>query len=462
MRVTYLHLAALAVALSLPDTALPEDKATPPTVEQSLPNLLSHCKSGDGNSCWTLGTVYLNGHGVDKDPWQAAAFFKQSCEAGDPKGCSGIGIVSLEDPQYGEGQSAVYWLDRGCELGDTGACYMLADMYRQGVKVKTAEDKARDYTQKTIRSARRQCTLGEGHACELLGDLYTKSPYLRRDENKARGFYNQACLNLNSRGCAVLATQYDPEYDDIKDETSLNKAITYYSERCKLGFPHACISLSLVYSDPALNRVEPDHIRALQSMTMACDLGEAMGCLALGTMYSQGYETTKDARKALENYLRSCELGEGLACGRVGFYYLNGIGVDQDEILGLDFMQTGCNLDDSYACLVLGNHLLKRRGESALPEVISFFERGCLNDDGQSCTALGDLYAQNGGTRQLREAERLYESACDLEDGYGCLKLLRLRQAHSLRHINQNETIEFYQRACDFGNAEGCELLRAQ
>lgn len=433
---------------------------TLPSAVQNPEALLSSCNSGDGNACWILGTRYQQGVDTTKDLWQAAAFFKQACELGVSTGCGGLGTVTLEDPQYGDGQSAVYWLDKACDLADVGACALLAQMYQQGVQVQPSDDLAHDYTFKTMRFARRKCILGEAYPCALLGEIYQKSPYVRHDEIKSRGFHQRGCLNLSSRCCAILATDYNPQYDEIKSEGDLQKAITYYTERCKLGFPHACISLSLSYSNPSLSRVKPDYVRSLQSMNMACDLGEPLGCLALGTMYAQGEHVKADVQKALENYERSCELGEGMGCGRVGFYYLNGIGVEADEKQGSEFARRGCDSNDAHACLILGNYLLKNKGQEGREDAINLFETGCLNDDGDCCNALGDLYMQENDTRSLREAERLYELSCTLEDGYGCMRLVRYRQEHGQQRFNEHELEEMYQRACDFGDPEGCDKLR--
>src|SRR4029450_11834552 len=65
--------------------------------------------------------------------------------------------------------------------------------------------------------------------------------------------------------------------------------------------------------DPA--RSKTLHARALSLVVAACDRGDAVGCLELGHLHSQGwYGLTRNPAEALRAFERACTLGEPIGC----------------------------------------------------------------------------------------------------------------------------------------------------
>lgn len=96
--------------------------------------LLKSCDSGDGASCFILGTLHTNGMGVQKDPRQAFTLFQKSCEVGWWRGCGRLGLSYL----VGEGTradpvKAIENFDKGCDGGNAASCYQVAELYQKGV-----------------------------------------------------------------------------------------------------------------------------------------------------------------------------------------------------------------------------------------------------------------------------------------------------------------------------------------
>ncbi|MBQ9275096.1 MAG: sel1 repeat family protein [Succinivibrio sp.] len=334
---------------------------------------------------------------------------------------------------------------------------VLTQMYIRGIKVQSSREQALALTNKILREGRRGCLNHDARSCSLVGDVYTMNP-LRHDDIKARSFYLKGCALLDSWSCAMLSTEYDQKYDRITDGDTLSKAVSYYTERCNLGFSHACINLYLAYVHPSLDKSTQNPALGAQSLHKACALDDGLSCLALGNLYSQGAGVPADAALALEHYRHGCELGESQACGRVGYYYLNGLVVERDEEEGLAQLDYACNLGDNAACLTLGNYLLKQHGEDAqgLKEAMDLYELACIRDDGEACIALGDIHLKTDRSNlSRREAARLYEQACGFENGQGCLKLIEARK----QELNMPAQEEYYERACRFGAQEGCDKL---
>lgn len=92
------------------------------------------CYSGDGASCFILGTLYSSGMGVSQDGGQAFTLFEKSCDLGWWRGCGRLGKSYL----VGQGTKAdpvkaIENYDKGCNGGNAASCYEVAGLYQQGI-----------------------------------------------------------------------------------------------------------------------------------------------------------------------------------------------------------------------------------------------------------------------------------------------------------------------------------------
>jgi TPR repeat protein len=75
----------------------------------------------------------------------------------------------------------------------------------------------------------------------------------------------------------------------------------------------------------------------------------------------------------------------------------------------------------------------------------------------KACNYLGYLYAQGlGGPRDTRKAHDVYQRACDEGTLSSCASLGSLYQDDG----DDNNARRYFQKACNGGIAEGCDLLR--
>ena len=125
--------------------------------------LLEPCRSGDGKSCFMLGSLYYGGQGVRRNLEYSATLFQQSCTAGFARGCGQLGESYL----FGEGVAkdmlkARQILESACDNGYGPGCFNVGIMHRQGIATPKDEPLAQA-------RFRRGCDLGDGQACEALG-----------------------------------------------------------------------------------------------------------------------------------------------------------------------------------------------------------------------------------------------------------------------------------------------------
>jgi len=117
------------------------------------------CRLKDLFSCGTLGSMYKDGIGVEKDPKKALSLMNQACEAGYWSTCTVLGVALIEgsvgktDPK----RAARLFTD-ACENEYAAACFQLSGANRRGLGVRRDRQKA----QALLSQA---CDLGMAEAC---------------------------------------------------------------------------------------------------------------------------------------------------------------------------------------------------------------------------------------------------------------------------------------------------------
>ena len=98
---------------------------------------------GDAEAQCSLGVMYLMGDGVDKDPAEAARWFREAAEQGHAKGQLYLGVRYAR----GEGVEKDYseasnWFRKAAEQGEIGAQFNLGLAYANGEGVDRNDEQA--------------------------------------------------------------------------------------------------------------------------------------------------------------------------------------------------------------------------------------------------------------------------------------------------------------------------------
>jgi hypothetical protein len=190
----------------------PALSASPPSnpggVEASQPGKSPSADDKSGSVPTTPRPVAANGaklynQGIssykNQDFSTTASLWQQACEAGEPKGCFGVGVM-YED---GKGVSknvkrAVDLYKRACDQNYATGCYNLGLMYGNGRGVPEDLKRAADLY-------RRACDGGNAAACNNLGIQYANGRGVQHDDKKAADLYKRSCDAGDSAGCKNLA-----------------------------------------------------------------------------------------------------------------------------------------------------------------------------------------------------------------------------------------------------------------
>ena len=91
------------------------------------------CDGGDMRGCRSLGAMYDNGIGVEKNEQKAVELYKKACDGGEVLGCFNLGIMYATGNGVEKNeQKAAELYKKACDGGDLDGCRNLVVMHTNG------------------------------------------------------------------------------------------------------------------------------------------------------------------------------------------------------------------------------------------------------------------------------------------------------------------------------------------
>ena len=236
----------------------------------ALPYLEKGCTGGVVASCVQLGSLYLNGDGIEVDSARARELLSIGCDDDGivlPAACKGLARI------FGEGRGfprdrveAARFLGISCERGDLDACY------RQG---------------------------------EQLYDFSSDGRY----DDVAHGAYRMACDGGITPACVKAGLLREHGAARIRD---VNVASEYYDKACGLGLASGCLYLGSVKERGAEGLVDFEAARSAFERGRGLGDLEAQRQVARMMWYGLGGKRQRGAARKL--YRDACQKGNSRAC----------------------------------------------------------------------------------------------------------------------------------------------------
>jgi len=164
-------------------------------VAETLRNGEKKCRTGDNESCYKLGRLYLLGAHVAKEDGAAVNYFRAACEGGLQKACDAM-IIRKENEVCSIYLKCDGKLGLMCDDADN-RCKCVENTEWDRVKSSCEEtDAARNF-----RANREKCAAEEMEGCHKLGKIYAAGAGIEKDDKKAAKLFKQACAAGYKASC---------------------------------------------------------------------------------------------------------------------------------------------------------------------------------------------------------------------------------------------------------------------
>lgn len=227
-------------------------------------------------------------------------------------------------------ESFLAQFDKECQTDEANgeSCVLLASFYMSNKTKNLYNDKI--YLEPFKKTAQKGCDLGNSNACYLLAKYYYYLDLINIRENKtdelaiseARKFGKRVCAELKDAGKCVRLAEFETDIKENDDERVKNM-LFYLKTGCdELGDVKVCQTLAEYYDEGLDNHLDEKFInqkQALHYYDKACALG--VGCMRLAQIYLWGeYVSDKEVRrnlaKAKHYFTKDCDSGvDDYECG---------------------------------------------------------------------------------------------------------------------------------------------------
>ncbi|HJV76664.1 MAG TPA: SEL1-like repeat protein [Noviherbaspirillum sp.] len=298
-------------------------------------------ESGHADAQARLGDLYVAGHGVNRDPIQAAIWYRKAAEQGNVHAQTKFAFLNFVGNEVPKDLAqAAKWLQLAAGHGDSEAQGLLGLAHRFGIGVPKDEAQA----EKWLQLAADQ---GDVDGLFFLGDFYASGSGPRRDIDQAISLFIRSANKGNVLAQDRLGRMYS-KGEGVKQDYV--EAAGWYKKAVAQGHKKSMAKLAIIYMGEggvAKNIKEgKDLIRKLVEM------GDAVGELLIGSFYADGTwvgDGKRDYVHAAEWWQRCAEKGNGGCQSRLGFLYMKGFGVIQDLNRAEDWLTKAVRAGDRSA-----------------------------------------------------------------------------------------------------------------
>lgn len=187
-------------------------------------------------------------------------------------------------------------------------------------------------------------------------------------------FLSQNMSNINIKKYLPEFSVFNETLAEIGEPSSLNTlGVQYY-----YGFS-----------------VEKNYEKAKNYFELSAKQNDSFGFLHLGNFYIDGYACPKDCLKAIHNFEESVKLNNTIAMIYLGRLYQKGLNIKQDYGKAYEYYKLAADNNDSDGLYYLGNLYLKGLGvEKNSMKAINFFEKASKKNNSKAFIKLGIFYSR--------------------------------------------------------------------
>lgn len=431
---------------------------------------------GDTNAMNTLGTLYRDGNGVEKNPSQAFELIEAAAESGNTEAQVNLGDMYWSGEGTNKDPSKAYeWYRRAAEKNDPNAMKRLSSIGEggsvQSIRQKTI-DTLKDFSdnetdaealflaaeaiyhgkrnpsdfQESLRLYKKSAELGSIQAMFQLGMIYSSRKDLPRDIPSAINYYTKAADQGEVRSQLALADMF---YNGVLVKKDLEKAFLRYKQAAENRNYRAEFRVATMYLDGEGTAKNQSEAEIWFKKASEFDLQNTFFKIGLK------YESRGNKEKAFEWYMHGADCGHIPSVLKVAYSYRTGIGTGKDLEKAAKYYLYGTYANNLNAIICLSDMLYS--GEISDPSYGKIIEDSArkMADSGNSiaCRTLGEMYYRGKGIpKDAAKAIEWYARGCELGDGYsGFMGGNILRNGEGVPK-DTLEAAKLYSKASELGN----------
>ena len=368
----------------------------PPNLEKARSLLSKSCVYGSGRACFTYGLWQEKGKGGSADPISSLQSYGKACNLNYAPACLNGGIIAYQN-NSAEQAAALY--DKGCQLGELGACASFGFLLETGEGVAKNTSLAKQYYQQS-------CNAGDEKSCQRFVQLQGDTESLQKE----------CTADFNGDSCYDAALRYEKGSYAIQNVDMAVKLVTI---GCKQKHYRSCSKLAYYHLEGL--GLDQDNAMAVQFYQLACTNNEATGCHALGLMHAEGRSFVKNVDIAIQFLDKACQLKQSSSCGVVALLYR--MQTPMNIAKSLEYSQKGCALNDLDSCSQEA-FIYTQEPYADYPKAASLFKNYCSQNHAKSCFNYAVmLYQGQGISVDQEQSLRVMKYSCTLGYQEACKTL---------------------------------------
>lgn len=421
---------ALATSLSeasAGDLALPHYPLDPTLTslqqtknQATIDLLLGRAALGDSTAQFSLGQLYQDGIGINKNVQDAIKYYELASAQQDLRAEYNLGLLYLE----GNG--------------------IPADYPKAESLLRDAAFKGNELAQFVIGRTNEQ-----GYR-NSAGELVIKP-----DSEQAMVMYDLASANDYGPAQYRLAEMLVRQKKDDMSVAAVEKRNAtiklLYQGAVSAGVEQAALPLAF------FNAMDKDKAKQAQAFAVAkkeADAGHPGAALLLGLLYDRGIAVAQSQEDALYWYQHASSKNP-VSAFILGTYMSQGTGISKDEKKGRSLLLQAADADFSYANLNLAV-MKEQSGETFLPEL----DKALVAGNSTAGLLLADYYLSVANdVKQMQQARDIFKHFAEKGDKNGQLKLGFMYEKGLGGSVDVAEAAKWYQLAADQDHATAQYLL---
>lgn len=283
-------------ALSIDDiTQVSTKRLTTRILEQAtVEDLRKATERGDARAAVFLAYAHKNGlGGLEVDKAKGYELTRQSCEAGDRRGCVSLAFnlfngkgVAADVPR------AMQMFEGACREGIAFICVRVANFHAQGTNgIRKSPSMAQRFRVEG-------CVGNYPIACRYAGDGLRRGEGVPKSYEGAHPFYRLGCDGGDDVSCFYAAATL-VETRSKSDPSIYPEVSRFYQTGCARRVGAACYNMGIIFNEGRHGQMRSTP-KAVPWMEKACDLDYDDACYNLGSWFIDGRAGRTDGRRAIE------------------------------------------------------------------------------------------------------------------------------------------------------------------